>query len=84
MPLKTPKPKSQQQMEELVELLKKSKDKLRSNCCLNCDIGIALYQCSIDTLSWATGGKPKEFCKMMRRLRRNHGEATKHQCAHAE
>jgi hypothetical protein len=84
MPLKKSKPKTPQQLEELIELLRANLDVKRKCDCAPCTFGVVLYDCSIDTLLYAIGKEPKNFCKMVRRLKRNYARQTKHQCSHSE
>jgi hypothetical protein len=84
MPVKKPKPKTPQQIKELIKLFLLAKSNIKLGCCLNCKIDIALYQCSIDTLLWAAGSEMKGFGKMIRRIKSKHTKPTDHQHSHSE
>ena len=84
MPLKTPKPKSQQQIEELLELLQWRLDSQRPCDCNLCMIDRALYRVSIDALLWTRGKGAKGFLKLIHRLKQERVSETKYQHAHSE
>lgn len=78
------KPKTTQELEELIEMLQTKIDEKRKCDCLPCAMGIALYECSVDTLLYALGKKPKHFSKMVRRLRLGKLTKTEDECSHSE
>lgn len=84
MPLKTPKPKTPQQLEEILELIEWRIDAYAPCLCQVCRIEWALYMAQRDAILWALGRNPKDFCHMIRFLKRGNSTMTKHQCAHAE
>jgi hypothetical protein len=84
MPLKQPKPKTPQQLEELVELIEWKLDSYSPCLCWVCRVEKALYVSQRDALLWALGKNPKNFGLMLRRLQRDHSTNTKHQYARSE
>lgn len=83
MPLK-PTPKTPQQLEELVELLRESQAGRKTCPCIKCQIDDMLYQATTDGLLFALGKPTKDFVRLMRRLQRNHAAKTEDHCSHSE
>ena len=84
MPLKKPKPKTKQQLDELLELINWKIDSYPACLCMVCRMEVALYLSQRDAILWALGRKPKDFCHMIRSLNRWHLSETKHQHSHSE
>jgi hypothetical protein len=82
MPIKIP--KKREKLEELIKVFEAERDSIKPGCCMVCESAIALYQCSIDTMLWTMGEKPKKFSQMAAMLKRKHRLKSKHHVAHAE
>lgn len=81
---KKPKPKTQQQIQELHDLIAWKLAQPRRCDCGDCLLTRALY-CSIeDALNWALGNNSEDFDTLVRNLKRSHDLQTKHHRAYAE
>jgi hypothetical protein len=83
MPVKIPRLKTPQQVEELVELLKGKQATVRCRCD-HCNMIRSMYQCAIDALEWSLGKESKEYRRIILEMKRERLRKTRHQCAHAE
>lgn len=70
MPLKELKAKTPQQLMELLELFEWRISCYSKYLCPVCALDVALYTAQIHCILWTLGRKPTEFCRMIRRLKR--------------
>lgn len=82
--MKTTNPKTPQQLKEILELIQWRIDLYAPCLCQICRIEWVLYMAHRDAILWAMGKQPKDFCRMIRFLKRGHSTITKHQHAHSE
>jgi hypothetical protein len=83
MSLKKPKPKTPQEVAELIELFQGKIDRIRCGCSM-CIMEKAMSHCAVDVLLWMLGKYPKEFSKIVTALKAKRASQTKHQCSHSE
>jgi hypothetical protein len=83
MPLKTTKPKTPQEVKELIEMFRAKIASSRCSCSM-CVVDKALSHCVVDALLWSLGKSSKEFSEIVIALKTTRARQTKHQCAHAE
>lgn len=79
-----PKPKTQHDLEEIVELLKQANAGRKPCLCGNCEMDELVLLISIDALLYALGKEPKDFVRMTVRIKREHDTRTEHQCSYVE
>jgi hypothetical protein len=83
MPLKKPKPKTQQEVEELIEFFQGKVDRYCCTCSL-CVWEKALAHCALDALLWSLGKPTKEFSQIVTAFKAKRATQTKHQSSHSE
>jgi hypothetical protein len=76
--------KTKKELEELVELIEWKLSTKKSCACLTCRVNVSLFTAELETVKWPLGRRNARFNLLVRSLRRERANATKHHVAHAE